>query len=70
MALDKVNLKINLKVVMFDMMERENVSINEFVNRLVDHVDDYVKSADIVYTNGLTSATGGLVTGTFNGSLQ
>jgi len=71
MSLDKSNLKINLKVVMLDMMERENISINEFVNRFVDHIDDYVKGADINYTNGLIApSTGGSVTGTFNGTLE
>ena len=51
-------------------LQRENTSIEEFATRLSDAIDDYVKEADIIYTTGLTSATGGVVTGTFEGNLE
>lgn len=70
MALNKTGLKNEIVAIMSDMLQRENTSIEEFATRLSDAVDDYVKEADIIYTTGLTSATGGVVTGTFEGHLQ
>lgn len=70
MALNKNQLKTNIIAIMQDMMMREETSIEEFAERLADAVDDYVKEAEIVYLSGLTSATGGVVTGTFQGNLE
>jgi len=70
MALNKTALKTEIIGIMADMLQRENTSIEEFATRLSDAIDDYVKEADIIYTTGLTSATGGVVTGTFEGNLQ
>lgn len=70
MALNKIHLKTNIIGIMTDMLQRENTSIEEFATRLSDAIDDYVKDADIIYTTGLTSATGGVVTGTFEGNLE
>lgn len=70
MALNKTGLKNEIIVIMNDMLERENTSIDEFAERLSDGIDNYVKQADIIYTTGLTSATGGVVTGTFEGRLE
>lgn len=70
MALNKAQLKNDIVGLLTDMLTRDDTSINEFAERLSDKIDDYVKSADINYTNGLTSATGGVVTGTFNGNLE
>lgn len=69
MALDKQGLKDEIAALLTDMMLREQNSIDEFANRLSDAVDAFVKTADIVYTDGL-SAPNGPVTGTFNGNLQ
>ena len=70
MALNKTALKTEIIGIMTDMLQRENTSIEEFATRLSDAIDDYVKEADIIYTTGLTSATGGVVTGTFEGNLE
>ncbi len=70
MALNKTDLKNNIIAIMQDMMEREETSIEEFAQRLADAVDVYVKQAEIVYITGLSSATGGGVTGTFEGNLK
>lgn len=70
MALNKTALKTEIVGIMTDMLQRENTSIEEFATRLSDAIDDYVKEADIIYTTGLTSATGGVVTGTFEGNLE
>jgi len=70
MSLDKGALKADIVQLLTDMMTRENTSIEEFADRLSTAVDEYTKEAKIVYTSGLTSATGGVVTGTFNGNLE
>ena len=70
MALNKVILKNNIIAIMQDMMSREETSIEEFAERLASTIDVYVKDAEIVYKTGLTSATGGVVTGTFEGNLK
>ncbi|MDM1548702.1 hypothetical protein HX096_12645 [Empedobacter falsenii] len=70
MPLNKTNLKNNIIAIMQDMMKREETSIDEFAERLATAIDEYVKDAEIVYTAGLTSATGGVVTGTFEGNLK
>ncbi len=70
MALDKEFLKSEIVSLMTDMLQREDTSVEEFATRFSDAVDAYVKEADIVYTTGLTSATGGVVTGIFEGQLQ
>ena len=70
MSLDKGALKADIVQLLTDMMTREESSIEEFAERLSTAVDSYTKGANIVYTSGLTSATGGAVTGTFNGNLE
>lgn len=71
MSLNKVALKNNIKVILQDMMTRENNSIDEFATRLSDAIDVYVKTADVNYTSGLVApSSGGAVTGTFNGNLS
>ena len=70
MALNKADLKNNIIAIMQDMMTREETSIEEFAERLANAVDVYVKEAEIIYITGLSSATGGVVTGTFEGNLK
>jgi hypothetical protein len=69
MGLDKTALKNNIAQIMNDMMEREDNSIDEFATRLSNSIDDYVKQASVIYTNGLVAPNGN-VTGVFNGHLQ
>jgi hypothetical protein len=69
MGLDLAGLKTNLKAV-FDNTHTEGYTETEFVNDMATAIDTYVRSAAIVYTSGLTSATGGVVTGTFIGELD
>jgi hypothetical protein len=69
MALNKADLKNAIIQIMTDMLSRETDSIDEFATRLSDAIDDYVKTATIVYQAGLT-APNGAVTGMFNGHLQ
>ena len=70
MALNKTELKNNIIAVMQDMMSREETSIEEFSQRLAAAIDMYIKEAEIEYKSGLTSTTGGIVTGTFVGNLK
>lgn len=70
MALNTSQLKTDIIAILTDMSTRETNSIEEFAERLSGKIEVYVKTADIKYTNGLTSATGGAVTGTFNGNLE
>ena len=70
MSLNKGQLRLDIVDILTDMSEREENSIEEFADRLSEKIDAYVKTATIVYTSGLTSATGGVVTGTFQGKLE
>jgi len=70
MSLDKGALKTTIVQLLTDMLEKEENSIEEFADRLSTAIDDYTKGAKIVYASGLTSATGGAVTGTFNGNIE
>ncbi|WP_417289606.1 hypothetical protein [Corallibacter sp.] len=70
MALNKAELKSDIKSILEDMMQRENTSIDEFATRLSDSIDSYVKGAEINYTQGLTGYLGVPVTGVFEGNLQ
>ena len=69
MALNKDELKQNIKQILIDMMQRDTASYEVFAQRLADAIDTYVKQATINYTSGLT-APSGAVTGTFNGNLS
>lgn len=71
MALNKAQLKIDIKDLLTDMLTREENSIEEFATRLSDKIDVYVKTATVKYTGGLIAPNnGGAVTGTFNGNLE
>lgn len=47
MPLNKTGLKNEIKMLMEDMMQREQTSIDEFADRLADAVDMYVKTATV-----------------------
>lgn len=72
MALDLPGLKTNLKALydatLVASIDAEAAETN-FINGLATAIDTYVRSAAIVYTTGLTSETGGVVTGVFEGEL-
>lgn len=69
MALDKGELKSDIKSILTDMMERETNSFDEFAERLAGAIDSYTKKAEIEYISGLANS-GGPVTGTFKGNLK
>lgn len=70
MSLNKDSLKNNIVAILVDFATRTEPAMEEFADKLATAVDTYVKEAKITYTSGLTSATGGAVTGTFNGKLE
>ncbi|WP_286443227.1 MULTISPECIES: hypothetical protein [unclassified Myroides] len=51
------------------MRTRTKNADEEFAERLTDAIDNYVKSATIIYEGGL-AAPNGPVTGMFNGKLE
>lgn len=65
----KIQAKTKVKALMEDMLTRENNSTEEFAERLIDVIEDWLKEATIKYVNGLV-APNGTVTGTFNGKLE
>lgn len=71
MALDKAQLKTSIVALLTEMMTREENSIEDFATGLSDHIDEFVKTGNIKYTNGLIAPTnGGAVTGVFNGNIE
>ncbi|WP_295669520.1 hypothetical protein [uncultured Mucilaginibacter sp.] len=72
MGLDLPGLKTNLKelydATLVASVDAETAETN-FINGLATAIDTYVRSASIVYTEGLT-APGGPVTGDFIGGLE
>ena len=70
MGVQKLKLKVSIAIIMQEMMSKETYSIDEFAERLSSAIDEYVKEAEIIYESGLSSATGGVVTGTFIGKLN
>lgn len=69
MPLNKADLKNDIIQIMRDMRTRTENSEDEYAERLSTAIDDFVKSATIVYTAGLT-APNGPVTGVFEGNLE
>ena len=69
MSLNKSGLKANILELLTDMRTREEVSDEEFAERLSTAIDTYVKTATIKYVSGLM-ASSVQVTGTFTGNLE
>lgn len=65
MALNKIQLKNEIKQILTDMENRTEDSKDEFATRLSDAIDAYVKGIQITYTTGLVATTYP-VTGVFN----
>ena len=66
---EKQAAKNEVKKILEDMITREETSTEEFANRLIDVMEEWLKKATIIYTSGLI-APNGAVTGTFNGKLE
>ena len=66
---DKQAAKNQVKAIIDDMLKREETSTEEFANRLIEAMEEWLKKATIIYTSGLI-APNGAVTGTFNGKLE
>lgn len=66
---EKQTAKNEVKKILEDMITREQTSTEEFANRLIDVMEEWLKKAAIIYISGLT-APNGAVTGTFNGKLE
>ena len=69
MSLNRDQLEDDIKVLLTEMLTREQNSIDEFAKRLSTSIDEFVKSATINYQDGLT-AGGKPVVGSFNGQLE
>lgn len=65
----KAAAKAEIKLILEEMLTRENNSTEEFANRLVDVIENWLKNATIKYISGL-SAPNGPVQGSFNGKLE
>jgi len=69
LSAEKQNAKNKVKEILEDMLTREETSTEEFANRLIDIMEEWLKKATITYISGL-NAPNGAVTGTFNGKLE
>lgn len=72
MSLNKPQLKQDLNLLYDGTIGSEGdaeAAKVEFIDRLADAIEAYVKSAEIKYINGLTAGANPVV-GTFNGNLQ
>lgn len=69
MALNTPQLQQRIEDIVTDMRTREEVSDNEFAQRLAGAIEEFVKTATIHYTSGLANPAGA-VTGTFIGNLS
>lgn len=58
-----------VKLILEDMITREESSTEEFAERLIEIMEAWLKQATIKYTSGLM-APNGAVTGSFNGQLE
>lgn len=74
MGLNKIALKSDLEALYNQTLDNEDLTPEEakdaFIERLATAIDAFVKSASVNYQNGLTSANGGVVTGTFNHTIS
>lgn len=69
LATEKAAAKTALVTILEEMMTREETSIEEFSERIIDVLEDWLKEASIKYISGLI-APNGTVTGTFVGTLE
>ncbi|SEG39536.1 hypothetical protein SAMN05421847_2192 [Halpernia humi] len=69
LATKKAAAKTALVTILEEMMTREETSIEEFSERIIDVLEVWLKEASIQYISGLI-APNGAVTGTFEGKLE
>lgn len=65
----KAVAKQKVKNILEDMMAKDENSTEEFANRLVDVLEEWLKEASIKYVTGLVAGSNP-VTGTFTGKLE
>ncbi|MBC7399852.1 MAG: hypothetical protein H7289_07880 [Mucilaginibacter sp.] len=74
MALDKAGLKSDLDTLYTATVDNADLSPAQakelFLTRMADAIEKFVKTATVNYTGGLTSANGGVVTGTLNHTIS
>lgn len=74
MALNKNGLKVNLRALYNDTLDNKGLSPEgakeAFINGLANAIETFIKTATVNYITGLTSASGGVVTGTFNHTIS
>lgn len=68
-GLNKPQLKQDYLALMTEMRTRADVSDEEFAERFATMIDNYTRSAKIIYTAGLVTPDAP-VTGTFEGNLE
>lgn len=69
LAATKAQAKMEVKQILEDMLTREDNSTEEFAERLIDVMENWLKQATIKYISGL-SAPNGPVSGAFTGNLE
>lgn len=62
MALNKSQLKQNLKSIAEDMLKKDKPALDEWSSRMADAIDVYVKSATITVSAGIPVSTAGSAT--------
>lgn len=65
----KAAAKVKLTELLEDMMTKDQNSIDELADRLIDVLEVWLKDASIKYITGLVAGTNP-VTGTFTGKLE
>lgn len=72
MSLNTAQLKSDLMKVYTDTYEttgNRDEALEAFIGAMCDKLETYVKSAQIIYDNGLTAGSNPVI-GTFNGRLE
>lgn len=69
LSTEKETAKTELKTLLSDMRTREEISDEEYANRLIDLLEKWIAKAEIKYNTGLVAGTNP-VTGTFTGQLK
>ncbi|WPU98378.1 hypothetical protein SNE26_20340 [Mucilaginibacter sp. cycad4] len=72
MSLNTSGFKADLKEVYtrtYEASGDKDAALDAFIDAFADKLEAYIRTADILYNNGLTAGSAP-VTGTFNGHLQ
>lgn len=65
----KAAAKVKVTKILEDMMTKDQNSTQEFADRLIDVLEEWLKEASINYMTGLVAGSNP-VTGTFTGKLE